>query len=87
LIDHAASLVAPDGVLIYAVCSLEADEGEQIAKGFVARHAEWRIDPVAAAELPAGFVPDKVGRVRVRPGTLADRGGADGFFVARFRRG
>lgn len=87
LIDHAASLVAPGGRLIYAVCSLEADEGEQIAKGFVARHAEWRIDPVAAAELPAGFVPDKVGRVRVRPGTLADRGGADGFFVARFRRG
>ncbi|SDD64662.1 16S rRNA (cytosine967-C5)-methyltransferase [Sphingomonas sp. YR710] len=87
LIDHAASLVAPDGVLIYAVCSLEADEGEQIAKGFVARHADWRIDPVATEELPAGFTPDKVGRVRVKPGTLADRGGADGFFVARFRRG
>lgn len=86
LIDHAASLVAPDGVLIYAVCSLEADEGEQIAKGFVARHPDWRIDPVTIEELPAGFAPDKVGRVRVKPGTIAERGGADGFFVARFRR-
>lgn len=86
LIDHAASLVGPDGVLVYAVCSLEADEGEQIAKSFVARHDGWRIDPIDAAELPTGFTPDKVGRLRVRPGTLADQGGADGFFVARFRR-
>ncbi|MDB5687822.1 MAG: Fmu (Sun) domain protein [Rhizorhabdus sp.] len=86
LIDHAATLVRPGGVLVYAVCSLEADEGEQIAKGFVAGHADWRLDPVAAAELPEGFAPDKVGRVRVRPGTIADKGGADGFFVARFRR-
>ena len=87
LIDHAAGLVAPGGLLIYAVCSLEADEGEQIAKSFLARQPEWRIDPVAVEELPKGFAPDKVGRIRVRPGTLADRGGADGFFVARFRRG
>jgi len=86
LIDHAASLVAPGGRLVYAVCSLEADEGEQVAKAFIARHPEWQIEPVAATDLPEGFAPDKVGRVRVRPGTLADRGGADGFFVARFRR-
>lgn len=86
LIDHAAGLVAPGGRLVYAVCSLEADEGEQIAKAFVATHPDWRIDPVGADELPDGIAPDKVGRVRVRPGTLADRGGADGFFIARFRR-
>ncbi|TZG26083.1 RsmB/NOP family class I SAM-dependent RNA methyltransferase [Sphingomonas montanisoli] len=87
LIDHAASLVAPGGTLIYAVCSLEADEGEQIAKGFIARNStDWALDPVAADELPTGFVPDKVGRVRVRPGAIAEQGGADGFFIVRFRR-
>jgi 16S rRNA (cytosine967-C5)-methyltransferase len=86
LIDHAASLVAPGGRLVYAVCSLEADEGEQIAKGFVARNESWRIDPVAVEDLPSGLVPDKVGRIRVRPGALADQGGADGFFVAKFAR-
>lgn len=86
LIDHAAGLVKPDGLLIYAVCSLEADEGEQIAKGFLARNGDWRLEPVQTEELPAGFAPDKVGRVRVMPGTLADSGGCDGFFVARFRR-
>ena len=86
LIDHAATLVAAGGTLVYAVCSLEGDEGEQIAKGFLARNLDWRIAPVTADELPAGFTPDKVGRVRVRPGTIAEKGGADGFFVARFRR-
>ncbi len=86
LIDHAARLVAPGGVLIYAVCSLEGDEGEQIAKGFLARHDGWALAPITADEMPTGFTPDKVGRLRVRPGTLADQGGADGFFVARFRR-
>ncbi|MFZ5706599.1 MAG: RsmB/NOP family class I SAM-dependent RNA methyltransferase [Pseudomonadota bacterium] len=86
LIAHAASLVAPGGRLIYAVCSLEADEGEQVAKGFLAGRPEWRIDPVHIDELPEGIAPDKVGRVRVRPGALADKGGADGFFVARFVR-
>ncbi|ATE63787.1 RsmB/NOP family class I SAM-dependent RNA methyltransferase [Rhizorhabdus dicambivorans] len=85
LIDHAAGLVAPGGRLVYAVCSLEADEGEQIAKAFLARQPGWAIDPAGAEELPEGIAPDKVGRVRIRPGTLADRGGADGFFVARFR--
>ena len=87
LITHAATLVAPGGRLVYAVCSLEADEGEQIAKAFLASHSDWRLDPVMQDELPEGILPDKVGRVRVRPGTLAERGGADGFFIARFTRG
>ena len=87
LIDHAATLVAAGGTLIYAVCSLEGDEGEQIAKGFSARNsATWAPDPITADELPDGFVPDKVGRLRVRPGTIAEQGGADGFFIGRFRR-
>jgi 16S rRNA (cytosine967-C5)-methyltransferase len=88
LIDHAAGLVAADGVLIYAVCSLEAEEGEQVTKDFIARQAgAWALDPVRADELPQGLSTDRVGRVRVKPGALAERGGADGFFVARFRRG
>ena len=84
LIDHAANLVAPGGRLVYAVCSLEADEGEQVAKAFLAGREGWRLDPVGADELPDGLVPDKVGRVRVRPGALVEKDGADGFFVARF---
>ena len=39
-----------------------------------------------ADELPAGIVPQEDGTVRTLPGTLAERGGCDGFFVARLRR-
>jgi 16S rRNA (cytosine967-C5)-methyltransferase len=45
----------------------------------------FAIDPVRVAEVPEGFAPDADGWLRVAPGTLAGAGGADGFFVARFR--
>jgi 16S rRNA (cytosine967-C5)-methyltransferase len=57
-----------------------------VAEAFAATRQDFTADPVAPAELPAGFTPDKQGRVRVRPGALAEQGGADGFFVARFRQ-
>jgi 16S rRNA (cytosine967-C5)-methyltransferase len=86
MLARAANWVKPGGLLVYAVCSLEPAEGERVAEAFVASHAGFVPDPVDAAELPVGIAPDEHGRVRVLPGTLEDQGGADGFFVARFRR-
>jgi 16S rRNA (cytosine967-C5)-methyltransferase len=87
MLARAAGLVKPGGVLVYSVCSLEPEEGERVADAFLASHASFAADPVKPAELPAGLLPDKDGRVRILPGALAEQGGADGFFVARFRRG
>jgi 16S rRNA (cytosine967-C5)-methyltransferase len=84
LLAHAATMVKPGGRLIYAVCSLEPSEGEEVARGFAA--PGFAVDAVRADELPAGFVPDAEGFVRVAPGTLAEQGGSDGFFIARFVR-
>lgn len=84
MLAHAAGLVKPGGSLIYAVCSLEPAEGEAVADGFAAEG--FVAEPVQASELPAGIAPDRAGRVRVRPGMLAEQGGADGFFIARFKR-
>jgi 16S rRNA (cytosine967-C5)-methyltransferase len=83
MLARAASWVKPGGRLVYSVCSLEPEEGEQVAEAFLASHGGFAPDPVGAEELPAGFAPDEAGRVRVLPGVTAD---ADGFFVARFRR-
>ncbi|MGB8621485.1 MAG: RsmB/NOP family class I SAM-dependent RNA methyltransferase, partial [Paracoccaceae bacterium] len=43
ILDRAATLVGPGGVLAYATCSmLQAENGAQIA-GFMSRHSGWRV--------------------------------------------
>ena len=80
LLARAASWLKPGGTLVYAVCSLEREEGEdQAAK------VELACDPVRAEELPADLTPTSEGWLRTDPGMLPDEGGMDGFFVARFR--
>jgi len=88
LITRAAEGLKPGGILIYCVCSLEAEEGEQ--------QAEWAIGqglapiPITAAELDGWAVPvTEPGFLRTHPGQTVpgDKGGTlDGFFVARFQR-
>jgi 16S rRNA (cytosine967-C5)-methyltransferase len=86
LLDRAATMLSPGGTLVYAVCSLEPEEGEQAIAAFLERHRQFRPDPPAAGELPGGVTPAPEGWVRVLPGTLEKEGGVDGFFVARLRR-
>jgi 16S rRNA (cytosine967-C5)-methyltransferase len=80
LLARAAQWLKSDGTLVYAVCSLEETEGEQQ----VAR-VTLTPDPIRAAELPAGLVPTAQGWLRTDPAMLADAGGLDGFFIARWR--
>ena len=80
LLDRAARWLKPGGTLVYAVCSLEREEGEDQA----ARVALPPL-PVTPDELPAGLTPTPEGWLRTHPGLLADQGGLDGFFVARWR--
>lgn len=83
LLAAAARLLKPGGRLVYAVCSLQPEEGEAhlataAALGLVA-------DPVRPEEVPglAGAITP-AGALRTRPDLWAERGGMDGFFVARF---
>ena len=87
MLARAAGLVKPGGMLVYSVCSLEPAEGEKVAESFLATHSGFTVAPIASEELPAGITAGPGGGVRVLPGMLAEQGGADGFFVARFRRG
>ena len=79
MLARAQGWLAPGGRLVYAVCSLEPEEGE----GQASRIA-LAPDPIAAEELPAGLVPSAQGWLRTDPGMLADAGGLDGFFIARW---
>ncbi len=80
LLDRAVQWLKPGAPLVYAVCSLEAEEGEQQA-----RRIALPADPILAGELPAGLSPSPEGWLRTDPGMLAEAGGIDGFFIARFR--
>ena len=86
LIERAATMVKPGGSLIYAVCSLEPQEGEGTLAVFLDRHPGFRIEPPVEGELPDGVTQSPEGWVRVLPGMLEAEGGLDGFFVARLRR-
>lgn len=86
MLDRAAGWVKPGGVLVFATCSLEAVEGEAQAEAFLARHSEYSTSPATIDELPAGITANAQGHVRTMPPMLAEQGGLDGFFVARFVR-
>lgn len=86
MLDRAADWVKPGGLLVYATCSLEPQEGEAQAELFLSKHSDFSALPVTAGELPQGVTANAQGDVRTMPHMLADKGGMDGFFIARFKR-
>lgn len=80
LVARAAGWLTPGGRLVYVTCSLEPEEGEQIAAT-----VDLPRDPVTAEELPQGLAPTADGWLRTDPAMLAEQGGMDGFFIARWR--
>lgn len=91
LLDNAAALTKPGGLLVYATCSLEPEEGEQQVESFLARRTGFVRVPVAPAEL--GGIEDFVsptGDLRSLPCHLAHPdsrlSGCDGFYAVRLRR-
>ncbi|HEX8485125.1 MAG TPA: RsmB/NOP family class I SAM-dependent RNA methyltransferase [Sphingomonas sp.] len=81
ILARAADWVKPGGALVYATCSLEREEGEDQAETFLAGDSRFALEPAA---MPFGTT--ERGWLRTLPDMLADQGGCDGFFVAKFRR-
>jgi 16S rRNA (cytosine967-C5)-methyltransferase len=79
LLDAAGACVKPGGTLVYAVCSTDRREGEDVVDAFLAAHGDFARD-----ELPERYAPFRTasGDVLVAPGIE----GRDGFFVARIVR-
>jgi len=86
LLDAAAEMTAPGGTLVFAVCSLEREEGPEQAEAFLARHPGFSRAPVRREEVFGHAEWISGGDLRTLPCHLADRGGMDGFYAARLRR-
>lgn len=80
LIDQAATLVKPGGVMVYSTCTLTRDENDQVVEEFLLRNDEFEID--SAAEFFPKELVSKRGFVKTYP----DAGHLDGTFCARLRR-
>jgi len=80
MLANAATAVAPGGLLVYAVCSPEPEEGPEQVAAFLAGRADFALAP---PEGPArADCPLVEGCLRTLPGPE----GMDGFFAARLRR-
>ena len=86
LLERAATWLKPRGSLVYAVCSLEPGEGENVVSDFLSTHPDFEISPPMPVELPDFVTPGKRSWSRILPGLLESDGGLDGFFVARLVR-
>ncbi|MBO2944972.1 16S rRNA (cytosine(967)-C(5))-methyltransferase RsmB [Paenibacillus sp. F411] len=84
LIQAAAKLVKPGGLLVYSTCTMEERENEGVVEGFLASRPEFEVE-----KDPDGF------QERVREQALSRGGGvqilpqhfhSDGFYIARLRR-
>jgi len=79
ILAGAARHLRPGGLLLYGVCSLLPEEGEQVVGRFLEGNPGWR--PAAPEGLPGG-IAGEAGRVRLLP----HRHGTEGFFLAALTR-
>jgi 16S rRNA (cytosine967-C5)-methyltransferase len=84
LIRAAAKAVAPGGVLVYATCSLEPEEGPDIVRSFLAQHPDFTPQP--AGERIPSHLQTADGALRTWPhqalGDSPLAAGMDGFYAA-----
>ncbi len=82
ILSSTAALVRPGGRLVYAVCSMEPEEGEEVVAGFLQREPGFKADDGREVLPPTAHrLCDGQGRVNTSPAL-----GLDGFFAALLRR-
>lgn len=81
ILRHSATLLTPGGVLVYATCSLEPEENQEVIKTFLANHPAFHLTDCALhlPEAARRFVVDRC-FAPLPDATI------DGFFAARLQR-
>jgi len=87
ILGQAWKALKPGGVFVYAVCSLEPEEGALQIADFTARTGDAVLTPLKPSDYD---LPDAArhpsGGLLTAPHVLKDYGGGDGFFIAKLQR-
>ncbi len=80
ILENAATLVKPGGVIVYSTCTTEIEENINVVKDFMVKHTEFSLEPAlpfVKQQLvhPDGFVE-----------TFPHKHGMDGSFAVRMKR-
>jgi len=88
LLEKAAKLIKPDGVLVYCTCSLQKREGEHQIEAFLAENEGFERVPVIPEDVgDMGHLINENGDLRTLPfHPVGESTGMDGFFVSRLKR-
>ena len=76
ILQAAAALVAPGGILLYSTCTLLPWENEEQVKAFLRTHSDFSLEAWSVGDIACE------GMLTLAP----DTHGTDGFFIARLRR-
>jgi 16S rRNA (cytosine967-C5)-methyltransferase len=80
ILENCQESVPPGGLLVYAVCTTEPQEGQDQVEMFLRSHPEWTAEPPVLHE--SVKLPLSQAYLRTLPGPEA----WDGFFAARLRK-
>jgi 16S rRNA (cytosine967-C5)-methyltransferase len=83
MLSVVAPALRPGGLLVYAVCTFDRRECEDVVAAFLQAHPRFAIESatIAGGRVPWARLADATGAIRTWP----HRDGADGFFAVRLR--
>ena len=86
LLAAAVTMLAPGGRLVFATCSLQPEEGDELIAEFLADHPKAGRESVVPAEVfELAQLITPAGDLRTLPCHLQVHGGLDGFYASRLQ--
>lgn len=82
ILDSAARLVRPGGLLLYSTCTFAPEENEEQIARFLDVHPDWRLEPIAPRPGFSPGLPGMTGAVRLWP----HHAPGEGHFLALLRK-
>lgn len=82
ILENASNWVKPGGKLVYATCTLNPRENEEVITTFLQNHSQWKFDTTLDKDLSHFFVISK-GMMKIYPHLHQ----MDGFFMVKLTKG